>query len=298
MGRTNRRFASGAVLLYRLHPKQQASAPCPPIIMWQFFLIILAAAALLIVAYAFLIEPYRIEVTRTSVEAPIAVPLRIAHVSDLHSSGLGRRERQLMRLLEAEQPDVILITGDTLGHSDDYEKIRPVLSQLRAPLGVWLVRGNSELYVSPSEGAVFYPRLGVQLLKDEARALRPDVWLVGLEGDTEGPLKLDTALSSVPPGAYVIAAFHLPVFFDKVADHVPLSFAGHTHGGQIRVPFAAPRLPRGSGRYVGGWYTERGSRMYVSRGIGTSFLPIRFRCAPELPIITVGPSSVTPATAS
>ena len=52
--------------------------------------------------------------------------------------------------------------------------------------------------------------------------------------------------------------------------------------------FAAPQLPRGSGRYVAGWYAERGSRMYVSRGIGTSVLPIRFRCAPELPIITVG----------
>ena len=261
--------------------------------MWQFFLILLPAAALLIVVYAFLVEPHRIEVTHTSVEAPLATPLRIAHVSDLHTSGLGRRERQLVRLLEAEQPDVILITGDTLGRSNDYEKIRPVLSRLRAPLGVWLVRGNSELNISPREGAVFYSRLGIEFLKNEARPLRSDVWLVGLEGDSEGPVKLDTALSSIPPDAYVIAAFHLPAFFDKVAEYAPLAFAGHTHGGQVRVPFApASQLPRGSGRYVGGWYTERGSRMYVSRGIGTSVLPIRFRCAPELPIITVGPSSV------
>jgi|SRR5687768_469495 uncharacterized protein len=260
--------------------------------MWQFFLILLPAAALLIVVYAFLVEPYRIEVTHSSVEAPLATPLRIAHVSDLHTSGLGRRERKLIRLLEAEQPDVILITGDTRDRSNDYEKIRPVLSHLRAPLGVWLVRGNSELHVSPRDGAAFYSQLGVQFLKNEARPLRPDVWLVGLEGDSEGPVKLDTALSSIPPDAYVIAAFHLPVFFDEVAEYVPLAFAGHTHGGQIRVPFAAPQLPRGSGRYVGGWYTQRGSRMYVSRGIGTSVLPIRFRCAPELPIITVGSSEV------
>ena len=260
--------------------------------MWEFFLIFLAVA-LLIAAYAFLVEPYRIEVTHTSVEAPLSTPLRIAHVSDLHTSGLGRRERQLVRLLEAEQPDVILITGDTLGRSNDYEKIRPVLSHLRAPLGVWLVRGNSELHISPREGAAFYSQLGVQFLKNEARPLRPDVWLVGLEGDSEGPVKLDAALSSIPQDAYVIAAFHLPVFFEKVAEYVPLALAGHTHGGQVRVPFiAASQLPRGSGRYVGGWYTERESRMYVSRGIGTSVLPIRFRCAPELPIITVGPSSV------
>ena len=264
--------------------------------MWQFFLILLAAAALLIVVYAFLVEPYRIEVTHTSVEAPLATPLRIAHVSDLHTSGLGRRERQLVRLLEAEKPDVILITGDTLNRSNDYEKIRPVLSHLRAPLGVWLVRGNSELHVSPRQGAAFYSQLGIQFLKNEARPLRPDVWLAGLEGDSKGPVKLDTALSSIPADVYVISAFHLPVFFDKVAEYVPLAFAGHTHGGQVRVPFlAASQLPRGSGRYVGGWYTKRGSRMYVSRGIGTSVLPIRFRCPPELPIITVGPSSVQPS---
>jgi len=88
--------------------------------MWQFFLISLAGVALLIVAYAFFVEPYRIEVTRITAEAPLATPLKIAHVSDLHTSGLGRREQQLLRLLEAEQPDVILITGDTLNRSNDY----------------------------------------------------------------------------------------------------------------------------------------------------------------------------------
>jgi predicted MPP superfamily phosphohydrolase len=264
--------------------------------MWQFLLVLLPAAALLIVAYAFLVEPYRIEVTHTSVEAPLAMPLRIAHLSDLHTSGFGRRERQLVLLLEAEQPDVILITGDTLDRSSDYEKIRPVLSLLRAPLGVFLVRGNSELYSARRDEEAFYSQLGIQFLTNRARPLRPDIWLVGLDGESDEPPKLDTALCAVPPDAYVIAAFHLPAYFDKVAGHVHLAFAGHTHGGQIRVPFAAAsQLPRGSGRYVEGWYTERGSKMYVSRGIGTSFLPIRFRCAPELPIITVGPSSVRPS---
>ena len=260
--------------------------------MWQFFLALLAAAAIVIVVYAFLVEPYRIEVTHTSVDAPLGAPLKIAHVSDLHTSGLGRRERQLIRLLEAEQPDVILITGDTLDRSGNYEKIRPVLSLLHAPLGVWLVRGNSEMYSSLRDEEAFYSQLGVQFLTNQARRLRPDVWLAGLDGELDKPPKLDTALAGVPPDAYVIAAFHLPAFFDNVAGFVPLAFAGHTHGGQIRLPFAeASNLPRGSGRYVDGWYTERGSRMYVSRGIGTSILPIRFRCAPELPIITVGTSS-------
>ena len=160
----------------------------------------------------------------------------------------------------------------------------------------WLVRGNSELYSLRRDEEAFYLQLGIQFLTNQARPIRQDIWLVGLDGESDKPLKLDTALSAVPPDAYVIAAFHLPAFFDQVAGCVSLAFAGHTHGGQVRLPFATvSQLPRGSGRYVGGWYTERGSKMYVSRGIGTSFLPIRFRCAPELPIITVGPSSARPS---
>ena len=80
----------------------------------------------------------------------------------------------------------------------------------------------------------------------------------------------------------------LTPFFDTVAGRVPLVLAGHTHGGQVRLPLIPTLwLPRGSGHFLAGWYAERGSRMYVSRGIGTSVLPIRFRCPPELSIITV-----------
>jgi predicted MPP superfamily phosphohydrolase len=113
--------------------------------MMRKFLIIFAAVAGLTVAVdGFLIEPYRIEVTHSSVQAPVTRPLKIAHLSDLHTSGLGRRERKLLLLLEAEHPDVIVITGDTVTWGHHYDKIRQLLSRLNAPLGVWLVRGNWE----------------------------------------------------------------------------------------------------------------------------------------------------------
>jgi predicted MPP superfamily phosphohydrolase len=101
---------------------------------------------------------------------------------------------------------------------------------------------------------------------------------------------LDEALHEVPQDVYTILAFHAPGFFDQVAGRVPLTLAGHTHGGQVRFPLVPVFwLPRGSGRYLEGWYGADDSRMYVSRGIGTSTLPIRFLCRPELAIITVGP---------
>src|SRR5579872_5543537 len=256
----------------------------------RLFLIVLAAIAGLAVSFdGFLIEPYRIEVTHSSVPAPLIQPLKIAHLSDLHTSGLGRRERQLLSLLDAEHPDVIVITGDTITRGHHYENIRPVLSQLHAPLGVWLVRGNWENDYPLHDERAFYSQLGIHFLLNEARPIRPDIWLIGLDDPSSGRPNLDAAISTVPPGAFGIAVFHAPAFFDKIAGRVPLVLAGHTHGGQIRLPLVPVLwLPRGSGRFLEGWYTEGSSRMYVSRGIGTTFLPIRFRCLPELAIITVG----------
>jgi predicted MPP superfamily phosphohydrolase len=235
--------------------------------MMRKFLIIFAAVAGLIVAVdGFLIEPYRIEVTHSSVQAPLTRPLKIAHLSDLHTSGLGRRERELLLLLDAEHPDVMVITGDTVTWGHRYANIRPLLSRLHAPLGVWLVRGNWENNYALRNEEAFYAQLGIDFLLNEARPIRPDIWLVGLDDPSSGTPNLDHALSTVPQGAYAIAAFHAPAFFDHVASHVPLVLAGHTHGGQVRLPLVPVFwLPRGSGRFLEGWYAERGSRTYVSR---------------------------------
>ena len=257
--------------------------------MRRFFPVFLAIAGLALGFDALLIEPFRIEVTHSSVPASVVRPLRIAHLSDLHTSGLGRRERQLLALLETEHPDVIVITGDTVTYGRHYENIRPLLSRLHAPLGVWLVRGNWENDHPLHNERAFYSKIGIHFLLNEARAIRPDVWLAGLDDATNGEPNLDAALKTIPQCAYVIVAFHSPAFFDKIAGRVPLVLAGHTHGGQVRLPFVPVFwLPRGSGRFLEGWYTEKDSRMYVSRGIGTSNLPVRFRCRPELSIITVG----------
>jgi hypothetical protein len=258
--------------------------------MRRILLIVLAIAIFALVVDGFFIEPYRIEVTHYYVHAPITQPLKIAHLTDLHTKGLGRRERRLLELLDAEQPDVIVITGDSLTSGFNYNHIRPLLSRLHAPLGVWFVRGNWENKRPLRNEHAFYSQLGIHFLLNEAAPIRPDVWLAGLDDPSTGTPNLNAALSTVPRGAYVILAFHAPGFFNQAAGRVPLVLAGHTHGGQVHLPFVPVFWkPHGSGRFLEGWYTERGSKMYVSRGIGTSVLPIRFLCRPELAIITIGP---------
>ena len=264
-------------------------------------LLVVAPAGLLLAAYAGAVEPFWIEVTRHHVAAPLEPPLKIAHLSDLHTNGLGRRERILLDLLERERPDAIVITGDSLvdgvvlgfpraDRADAvYARAGELLGRLRAPLGVWAVRGNWEDIRTIRDERGFYRGLGLHLLVNEARELRPGVWLAGLD-DLQGAPDVDAAFRSIPEGTVAIALFHSPALFARVAGRCPLALAGHTHGGQVRLPFLPPLwLPWGSGRFVEGWYEAKGSRLYVSRGIGTSVLPIRMLARPELALITLGP---------
>lgn len=258
--------------------------------MRRYLLIAAALAALAVVVDAFFIEPYRIEVTHHAITAAITSPLKIGLISDVHTRAFGYRERKLLALLDAEQPDVILITGDTVGRNGDYTDVAFFLKHLHAPLGVWIVRGNWEIPVTIHNEHSFYASAGVHFLLNEAKAIRPDVWLLGLDDPATGAPHPDPAIENIPAGVFAIAMFHAPGYFDHIAGRVPLVLAGHTHGGQIRIPYVPVFwLPRGSAGFLEGWYAERGSRMYVTRGIGTSTIWARFLCRPEISIITLNP---------
>jgi predicted MPP superfamily phosphohydrolase len=258
--------------------------------MRKYLLIVAALTALAILVDAFFIEPYRIEVTHNSLNAAVSAPIKIALLADIHTRGFGLREKKLVRLLDAENPDVIVIAGDTVGRDSDYSDVTTFLQQLRAPLGVWLVRGNLENHSLRRNEHAMYASVGVHFLLNEAKPIRPDIWLLGLDDPSSGMPRPDPALQTVPDGAYTIALFHAPAYFDRIAGRVPLVLVGHTHGGQIRIPFVPVLwLPPGSGVYLEGWYAERGSHMYVTRGIGTSTIWARFLCRPELSIVMLQP---------
>jgi len=262
-------------------------------------LIPFAIVASLVLLYAFAGEPNWIEVTHHTLRAPVPRAIRIAHITDLHTLGMGMRERRLIGELMTERPDLIVVTGDIETPGGTRDCYLAVLRSLHAPLGVWSVPGNWEYWIPIPARARLFAEAGVRELMNEAAEVTPGVWLAGFDDALAGSRDPDRALAPIPAGACAIAVFHEPILFDLTAGRYTLALAGHTHGGQVRVPFLPPLLlPHGCGRYVAGWFERKGSRMYVSRGIGMSVVPIRLFCRPELAIITLVPDGTAAGVAA
>lgn len=256
-----------------------------------WWLLLPVVIVLCVAVDAFFIEPNWIQVTHSVVSAPVTAPLKIAQLTDIHTNMMGHRERRLIKLLNEEKPDIILITGDSINRGrGTYEAVHQLYQQLHAPLGVWFVHGNWEDWHPVRHEQKFYSSAGVHLLMNANAHPRADFWLIGLDDPGLGRPNFAAATKDIPPGAFTIALFHSPAGFHRLAGRVSLALAGHTHGGQARIPFVRPFwLPAGSGGYLAGWYEEKGSRMYVSRGLGMTYLPARFLCRPELAFITLVP---------
>jgi predicted MPP superfamily phosphohydrolase len=235
----------------------------------------------------------RIEVTRHALTAPVARPLTLALLADLHITGPDPALEEMVAIVEAERPDVIVLAGDVGGGLPvDQARYLGVLRALHAPRGIFMVPGNWDYWTPTMDLRTVCARANVRLLVNEAVELAPNVWLAGLDDDVEGTPDPEAALRCVPAGAWTVALVHCPVGFDAIAGRCALALAGHTHGGQIRAPLLPPLwLPAGSGRYVSGWYEQRGSRLYVSRGIASTAIPVRTFCRPEIALFTLRPEN-------
>ena len=243
-----------------------------------------------VVVDACFVEPDDVVLEVASIHANVRASLVVAHLSDLHAGELGVRESRAIALLEAAHPDLVVVTGDVVD-GGTLEPARAFFQKLHAPLGVLVVRGNWEHWRPPPDERAFYASVGAKLLVNEGLAIRDDVWVAGLEDESSATPDLAKALVGAPSTGMKIGLFHSPSFFDRASASFQFAFAGHTHGGQVRIPFMAPPwLPDGSGRFVSGFYTRGGSQMHVSRGIGTSIAPIRFACKPEVTVVTFVPA--------
>ena len=225
--------------------------------------------------------------------AGLSRPVEILQLSDVH---LRRPETWVERLrahVAGMKPDLVVLTGDIVTRGFTDEAVDLLLSGLPdAPLGRFAIMGNWE-YWGGAPLDIWEPlvaRHGIRLLKDASVDLGP-LWLVGTDDALAGAPDLDAAFSGVTDDRPILVLTHSPALFPQIArPQVRVVLAGHTHGGQVRLPLLGPFfLPRGSGIYPWGWYEQGGSWMFVSRGIGWSVAPVRFRSPPEVAVIRMVP---------
>ena len=271
-----------------------------------FLGVILSGAALLF--YAAVIEPQWVKETRVTVETdrwPRGYPpLRIGFIADVHVgspfSDLAAIEGVVARM-NALRPDLVLLGGDFIGSRDMLfggivapEPIAVRLGKLNAPLGVIAVLGNHDNFYGPARVTQALHQAGIRVLEnaatdiligdmpvriaglaDDSTTLPQDrrVWIDRLHRDRE-----------MPP---LLIVTHDPGVFFEIPPRAALIVAGHTHGGQINIPFFGPPfLPsRAPNRHAYGLIREDGKIMYVTSGLSTSILPLRFNARPEIVLI-------------
>jgi hypothetical protein len=254
-----------------------------------FFLALLVVGLALVALRSFVWEPDSMEVTRHTLPGPVAQRLRVAHVSDLHAVEFGSREHEVLRVLSLEKPDLVVLTGDLVDADRPPETLREFFRFLKAPLGVFVVRGEADRRGEHDER--FYADVGATLLVGGGVKVRDDVWVVGLDHPAPERSAESPGFTDAPAAAYKIALFHAPDLFPQIAGLVHLALAGHAHGGQVRLPGVGPLfLPPSARRFPMGWFTENGTALYVSRGLGTTGVRARLLCRPEVAIIDIAPS--------
>lgn len=256
------------------------------------------------------VEPGRITVTRHILGAARAAraPLRLVQLSDLHLQRIGKHETRVAQQVHELAPDVVVVTGDAIDRADRLDVLDDFLGLLPLSPRTFAILGNWEHWaeLDLDRLAVLYAQHGIQLLVNESVTVEyphGTLLLTGLDDATAGYPQISRALAGVRPTANHLILAHSPVYRDQMAlaarpRHVAgrvvepgtdldrfapeYMLSGHTHGGQVQLLGWAPLRPRGSGHYVEGWYRDARPHLYVSRGIGTSVLPIRFGASPEI----------------
>lgn len=274
-----------------------------------------AFAAATLGFYSYQIEPNQLGITSYDLQSAKwnsdMPPLRVAVASDFH---VGCPSVDLARLgeivdeINALKPDIIVLPGDfvTMMKGSDRviggEYVAPgpiaeVLMNLKAPLGIYAALGNHDMMNEPDPMKQALEGVGIRVIDNDAVEIKSGAfhfWVAGLADETTSRPDWSETVKKITNDAPVIVVMHDPgPFLDKI-DRPVVSIAAHTHGGQFVLPFFEKYLDnpysRAPMKYLHGHIAEEGRDLIVTRGIGTSVVPLRFLAKPEIVDLKIGPS--------
>lgn len=257
----------------------------------------LAAVFASIAIYALFIEPNNPVEEEVVVESP-EVPeelagFRIVQLSDLHLRGVGYREVKSLEIVRELEPHLIVVTGDLLDDPAHLESVLRYLGELCKIAPVFVVYGNWDHWTNIDLGELerTLESLGsIEVLVNEAVSPVEGLVVVGVDDPHTGRADLERALRGVQGGKFVILLAHSPEILGGAAGRVDLVLVGHTHGGQVVLPLLGPLflpVPSEYRQYSSGTFRVNGTVLHVNRGLGTSLIPARFLCPPEVALVVL-----------
>jgi predicted MPP superfamily phosphohydrolase len=268
---------------------------------FQIIIHFLAIVGISCLIYGYFIEPYWIDVRHVGIETDKLkqADLTIVQISDLHCDKKIRNETKLADIINALDPDVVVFTGDALNTPRSLPVFKKMMSDIRARMGKYAVRGNFDVWyrnkldLFRGTGFIELDGQSATLAKNNEKFT-----ISGLSVDARfGDLSF---LDILPPDAYNILIFHYPGINEEISGSpIDLFLSGHTHGGQIALPFygALITLSKYGKKYESGRYDIFGKVLYVNRGIGmeAGIAPrVRFFARPEVTVFHIKPKSDKP----
>jgi uncharacterized protein len=256
------------------------------------------AAGLLQLARTAFAEPYQLAVERHAIglrRLPRTLDgFKVVHLSDIHHSPFTGRE-QVERAVEVAnslQPDIVALTGDYISHEREYiEPCAEILGRLRARRGVYAVLGNHDNWVDAELITDLFQLAGIRVLNNEGMRFEDggaSFWLAGVNDTMVGLEDLPLALAGSREDELKLLLAHNPVILRRAArSGVDLVLSGHTHGGQVTWRSERSASGRARRRILRGLGRRGETQIYVTRGLGTVVLPVRYGCLPEVSLLTL-----------
>lgn len=265
--------------------------------LWRRIAIMVLISGLVILFFYF--QKYSLVVKRYTVVVPHLPEdfhdFTILHLSDLHNKEFGRDQRRLVDLINREDFDLVAVTGDLIDkRNPKSEPAIKLLTNLREK-PIYFVPGNHEWWA----GFQMRPELadlGVKILENSSEKIvrgNSFIWLLGVDDPYLKRDRLELAVQNVDDLTPKILLAHAPDIYQTAVDHqMDLVLVGHTHGGQVRIPFIGAVIIPGQGLFPEfdyGRFTSQKTTMIINGGLGESGLPIRLNIRPEIVLIKLVP---------